>query len=148
MHGQDGLTAANGFASQAEVLLYARSAADRVGATPMDRPEWVAVNARRKEVYCSLTNNARWGDTGNRGPDSANPRKENVFGHIVRWRDDGGDPTATGFQWDIFLLAGDPANADPAKGATPKGMRSGVPMACGWTRAAYCGSRPTSRQGH
>jgi len=127
VHGQNGLTAGNGFPSQVEVLLYARSAADRVGATPMDRPEWIAVDARQKAVYCSLTNNTRRGDVGNRGADAANPRIDNTFGHIIRWREAGGDPTATDFQWDIFLLAGDPANADPAKRGTIKGDAFGSP---------------------
>ncbi|MBL8539738.1 MAG: PhoX family phosphatase [Betaproteobacteria bacterium] len=127
VHGENGLTAANGFASQADVLRLARSAADRVGATPMDRPEWIAVDAGRKHVYCSLTNNAKRGDVGNRGADAANPRRENVFGHIVRWREAGGDPTATSFEWDIFLLAGDPAQADPAKRGNIRGDAFGSP---------------------
>jgi secreted PhoX family phosphatase len=127
VQGQSGLTASSGFASQADVLLHARSAADRAGATPMDRPEWIAVDARRKEVYCTLTNNARRGDIGNRSPDAANPRKENSFGHIVRWREAGGDPAATQFEWEIFLLAGDPANADPAKRGNIKGDAFGSP---------------------
>ena len=37
-----GLTRAAGFRDQAEILINARAAADRVGATPMDRPEWGA----------------------------------------------------------------------------------------------------------
>ncbi len=127
VHGQSGLTAGNGFASQADVLLHARSAADRVGATPMDRPEWIAVDDRRKDVYCTLTNNARRGDVGNRAPDAANPRRENTFGHIVRWREAGDDPTATHFEWNIFLLAGDPAHADPAKRGNIKGDAFGSP---------------------
>ncbi len=71
VHGQNGLTADNGFADQAEVLLNARAAGDQVGATPMDRPEWVAVHPHSREVYVTLTNN------DNRGvkwpTDKANP---------------------------------------------------------------------------
>ncbi|WP_017516309.1 PhoX family protein, partial [Pseudomonas nitroreducens] len=105
VHGQNGLTAENGFPSQAEVLVNARAAADKLGATPMDRPEWVAVQQTTREVYVSLTNNdAR----GKKQPvDAANPRKENLHGQILRWNEAGGDPTATSFQWDIFLLAGE-----------------------------------------
>lgn len=105
VHGQNGLTAENGFASQAEVLVNARAAADLLGATPMDRPEWVAVQQTTREVYVSLTNNdAR----GKKQPlDKANPRKENLHGQILRWNEAGGDPTATTFQWEIFLLAGE-----------------------------------------
>ncbi|WP_152219687.1 PhoX family phosphatase [Pseudomonas sp. SCB32] len=105
VHGQNGLTAENGFASQAEVLVNARAAADLLGATPMDRPEWVAVQQTTREVYVSLTNNdAR----GKKQPvDAANPRKENLHGQILRWNEIGADPTATTFQWEIFLLAGE-----------------------------------------
>jgi secreted PhoX family phosphatase len=64
VHGQNGLTAANGFANQAEVLIKARQAADRVGATMMDRPEWIAANPKKAgEVYLTLTNNNRRGGT-------------------------------------------------------------------------------------
>jgi uncharacterized protein len=91
------------FANQAAVLVHARMAADVVGATPMDRPEWVAVHPRTGEVYVTLTNNA------NRSvADAANPRAKNVYGQIVRWRETGGDAAATQFEWDIFVLAGNP----------------------------------------
>ena len=125
-HGQNGLTAANGFADQAEVLVKTRQAADRAGATMMDRPEWVAVHPSTKEVYCTLTNNSRRGTTpaSSNNPDgstsaaaarppvdAANPRSANNHGHIVRWRENNGDPTDTSFTWDIFVLAGDPASS-------------------------------------
>ena len=122
-HGQNGLTAANGFASQAEVQIKTRQAADRVGATMMDRPEWIAAHPKKPgEVYCTLTNNNRRGGTtsnavdgttsaGSARPpaDEANPRTNNVWGHIVRWNEAGGDPTALTFTWDIFVLAGQPS---------------------------------------
>ncbi|MCQ4324082.1 Tat pathway signal protein [Stutzerimonas stutzeri] len=113
-HGRNGLTAENGFPGQAEVLLNARVAADRAGATPMDRPEWVAVHPHSREVYVTLTNND---ERGGRQPlDKANPRPHNLHGQIVRWREEGGDPTATRFQWDIFLLAGEPQGVRDAAG--------------------------------
>ncbi len=126
-HGKNGLTAANGFASQADVLVKTRQSADRVGATPMDRPEWGAVHPVTREVYMTLTNNSARGRDKQPGPDAANPRANNVFGHIIRWREDGDDVAATRFRWDIFALGGVPENADPAKRGRFKGDAFGCP---------------------
>jgi secreted PhoX family phosphatase len=129
VHGQNGLTEANGFTSQADVMIRARQAADRVGATMMDRPEWVAANPKKAgEVYVTLTNNSRRGGTtsnaadgsttaGSARPpvDEANPRANNVWGHILRWNEAGGDGTALTFTWDIFVLAGQPSITDARK---------------------------------
>jgi secreted PhoX family phosphatase len=123
VHGSNGLTAAIGFNNQAEVLIKTRHAADRVGATMMDRPEWISANPKKPgEVYLTLTNNNRRGGTtsnavdgstnaGSARPpvDEANPRSNNVWGHILRWNETGGDATALGFAWDIFVLAGQPS---------------------------------------
>lgn len=114
-HGRNGLDAANGFADQAEVLIHARLAGDHVGATKMDRPEWIAIHPQSGEVYVTLTNNSQRGDAGKPAPDAANPRANNLFGGILRWREDAGDAAATGFAWDHFALAGDPAQ--PGSGA-------------------------------
>lgn len=112
--GEHGLTPANGFADQQAVLLNARGAADQLGATPMDRPEWVAVHPETREVYVTLTNNRERGD---RLPlDAANPRADNQHGQILRWREAGGDPAATTFDWDLYLLAGDRPGATDADG--------------------------------
>jgi hypothetical protein len=127
VHGADGLDAGAGFASQADVVVNARAAADRVGATRMDRPEWIAVHPRTGEVYCTLTNNSNRGRDGQPGPDAANPRPRNVFGHIVRWRERGGDASETAFAWDVFVLAGDPQHADAARRGTVKGDGFGSP---------------------
>ena len=126
--GQNGLTAANGFTSQADVLIRTRLAADLVGATRMDRPEWIAANPKRLgDVYVALTNNSARGSTF--PVDEANPRASNAWGHILRWSETGGNPTATTFDWDIFLLAGNPVafpdRSDPRSGSdniTPENM--------------------------
>lgn len=126
-HGKNGLDAATGFASQAEILIQARAAADQVGATKMDRPEWIAVDPKTGEVYGTLTNNSQRGRDGQPAVDAPNPRANNVFGHIVRWREQGGDAAATRFAWNVFVLAGDPSQTDAAKRGTIKGDAFGSP---------------------
>ena len=126
-HDRNGLDAAAGFTSQVDVVLNARSAADHVRATPMDRPEWIAVHPTTREVYVTLTNNSDRGSEGKAAVEAANPRPRNVFGHIVRWREMHDDPTATAFRWDVFVLAGDPTLADTGKRGTVKGDAFGSP---------------------
>jgi secreted PhoX family phosphatase len=125
--GKNGLTAAGGFADQADVLIRARVAADTVGATKMDRPEWIAVHPVTKEVYCTLTNNVRRGADAVPATNASNPRANNTFGHIIRWREMGGDSASLNFSWDIFVLSGDPNYADPAKRGNIKGDAFGSP---------------------
>ena len=104
------------FADQADVLVHARLAADAVGATKMDRPEWGAINPLNNEVYMTLTNNSNRvansaTPTGSQlKPDAANPRyyeedgsKGNPNGHIIRWKE-GGSQASTSFSWDIYLF--------------------------------------------
>ena len=112
VHGQGPLTPANGFADQGEVVIKTRQASDLLGATKMDRPEWLAIDPRNGEVYCTLTNNSARGVAGNPGPDAANPRTNNVFGQIIRWKE-AGDFDATTFRWNHLVLAGDPTNPRP-----------------------------------
>ena len=121
VHGKNGLTAANGFADQAEVLIKTRLAADKVGATKMDRPEWIAIHPRSKEVYCTLTNNSQRGAAGKPATDAANPRPANIFGHIIRWAERRGDSAALAFDWDLFVQCGDPDLGDPNKAGTIHG---------------------------
>lgn len=121
------------FASQADVYVFSRLAADAVGATPMDRPEWGAVNPSNGEVYFTLTNN----NASNRSPDrtdAANPRSYadpagrrgtgNPYGHIIRFKENGSFATgtmaaATRFQWDIFLFG---AEADAGSQVNVSGL--------------------------
>jgi len=102
VHGTNGLTAKNGFADQGDVLVKTRLAASQVGATRMDRPEWVSVDQNTEMVYLTLTNNV----DPTKSESAANPRKPNPFGHIIRWREASNDHASTKFEWDLFLLAG------------------------------------------
>lgn len=102
-----------GLANQAEVMIHARQGGSAVGATTMDRPEWVAANPNKAEVYCCLTNNKNRGIKTNRGGDETpvggpNPREANKYGQIVRWWPDNADHTEDGFTWDLFVMAGNP----------------------------------------
>ncbi len=112
VHGQGPLTAANGFADQGEVVIKARQASDALGATKMDRPEWLAIDQQSGEVFCTLTNNSARGAKDQPGVDAANPRANNVMGQIIRWKEER-DFDATTMRWSHLVLAGDPANARP-----------------------------------
>jgi secreted PhoX family phosphatase len=125
LHGQGPLTQAAGFADQGEVVIKARQASDLLGATKMDRPEWLAIDENSRWVYCTLTNNSARGQPGQPGVDAANPRANNVMGHIIRWREDG-DFDGEAFGWNHLLLAGDAANERPEA----KGNLQGDAFAC------------------
>ncbi|MFW9267090.1 PhoX family protein [Pseudomonas sp. NR3] len=120
-HGKHGLDAAKGFNDQAEVLIHARLAASVVGATRMDRPEWIVVSPKDGQVYCTLTNNAKRGEDG-QPVDGPNPRAKNVYGQILRWRTDRDDHAANTFDWDLFVVAGNPT----VHAGTPKAGSSNV----------------------
>lgn len=105
---KDGKSMVDGM-SVAEVLIFTRMAADKVGATKMDRPEDVEPNPVNGRIYAAMTNNSK------RSPseiDEPNPRAENKHGHIVEIAEAGGDHTATEFQWALVLIAGDPNDPD------------------------------------
>lgn len=96
VHGQGPLTAANGFADQGALVIKTRQASDLLGATKMDRPEWLAIDPKTREAFCTLTNHSGRGQPG------------------------------------------------PRRRATSTATPSAAPMAWSSTRAACCGSRPTS----
>ena len=118
------LTEANTGMTNAEICIHSRVAGSKVGATTMDRPEWVASNPNKAEVYCALTNNKNRGVKTNAGGDEQpvggpNPREANKYGQIVRWNPDNSDHTANGFTWDLYVLAGNPtAHSDSNAGSS------------------------------
>ncbi|MES2933159.1 MAG: PhoX family phosphatase [Pseudomonadota bacterium] len=117
------------FADQGDVLINARLAADAVGATKMDRPEWCSVNPANGEIYYALTNNSnrRVEPTGSSQlvPDSANPRvytdvkgagssQGNPNGHILRMKEGSGASAAASFTWDVYMFGAE-SGADTGK---------------------------------
>jgi len=116
------------FADNGDVAMNSRLAADAVGATRMDRPEWCAVNPINGEIYYTLTNNANrklepvGSAAAQQGLDAVNPRSytdaptattsaQNVNGHILRMRELNSESAATAFTWDVYLF-GAQADAD------------------------------------
>jgi secreted PhoX family phosphatase len=130
VHGQGPLTAENGFASQADVVIDARLAGDLLGATKMDRPEDVEPNPARGTIYAMLTNNTR------RKADQvnvANPRPENAFGHVIEITAPDFDFAADKMTWEILIKCGDPAIAEVGAtfhAATSKNGWFGMPDNC------------------
>ena len=126
-----------------DILINTRGAADAVGATPMDRPEWIDTFPEALTVVGTLTNNSNRGIDGtnprtgkpNSPVDGPNPRggpadavtgkpAGNPYGQILRWKyaHDFSEPT---FYWDIFALGGDPEV--PIQGSTINGDKFGSP---------------------
>jgi uncharacterized protein len=132
IHGIGRLTTANGFRDQGDVVIRARQASDQLGATKMDRPEWIDVD-KQGWVYCTLTNNSSRGADKQPAVDAAAPRANNTMGNIIRWKDEG-DFDGDSFRWNHFVLAGDPQNTR----ADAKGNIKGDMFACPdglWTDA-------------
>jgi secreted PhoX family phosphatase len=113
VHGQGPLTAANGFNSQADVVIEARRAGTLLGATPMDRPEDVEPHPVTGNIYVVMTFNERRTAAQ---VDAANPRAENKWGHIIEIippRANGKpDHAATECDWGFFIVAGDPSKPE------------------------------------
>ncbi len=136
---RDGRTLATALGLAADdlagVIIHTADAADLMGATPMDRPEWGAVDPASGEVYMTLTNNSKRTEEGtaaaftNDGKaieepgvgyktaptNAANPRGDNEAGQIIRWRE-AGDHTV--FDWEIFVFGAAASDADNLSGLT------------------------------
>ena len=138
-----------------ELLVRTRQAADAVGATPMDRPRWITTHPVTREAYVTLTNNS---SRGSRRPLPRHqaPRPERRQpARQQRLRPDralarkSNDPASLSFEWDIFVLAGNPRcirapTCAAARPTSPPRTPSATPTAWLSTSAACCGSRPTA----
>jgi len=117
------------FADQADVCVNARLAADAVGATKMDRPEWCGVNPANGEIYFTLTNNSNRrvepASSSQVAPDGPNPRVYTDFkgataqngnpnGHILRVKEGAAGSAATTFTWDVYAFGAE-SGADASK---------------------------------
>ncbi|TYL51777.1 PhoX family phosphatase [Nocardioides sp. BGMRC 2183] len=118
----------------AEVLIFTRHAADKVGPTRMDRPEDVEVNPVNGKVYAALTNNSNRG--GSIPADEANPvtssqvrsgpaselttASGNRNGYVLEMTASGGDHTRGTFAWNLFLICGDPEAPETYFAGFPK----------------------------
>ncbi|MET0899378.1 MAG: PhoX family phosphatase [Mycobacterium sp.] len=111
--------------SPQEVAVFTRFAADKAGATKMDRPEDFEANPKTGKVYVALTNNNERGVDGEPGADAANPRNDNKSGQVLEITD---DHAGTSFTWDLLLVCGDPAAADTYFGGFDKAKVS--PISC------------------
>ncbi|MBC9956932.1 PhoX family phosphatase [Yimella sp. cx-51] len=90
-----------------EVLVWTRLAADKAGATKMDRPEDVEPSPVTGKVYVALTNNSK--RTADQ-VDEVNPRASNKHGQVLEITERRGDQTATEFTWKLVLICGDPSD--------------------------------------
>ncbi|WP_299232267.1 PhoX family phosphatase [uncultured Halomonas sp.] len=119
----------------AGIIINTCDAADLMGATPMDRPEWASVDPASGEVYITLTNNSQRTGEGseetftNGGSaveepgvgfataptNPANPRPDNGAGHIIRWREGDG---VTRFAWEVFVFGASATDSDNPSGLT------------------------------
>ncbi len=121
-HGEGPLTADNGFRDQGDVVIFARLAADLLGATKMDRPEDVEASAKTHKVYVMLTNNSR---RASDEVDAANPRGPNRFGHIIEMTPNDNDHASTKFTWEILVRCGDPSIASVGATFNPATTKDG-----------------------
>jgi secreted PhoX family phosphatase len=117
----------DGFSAE-EVYVHTRQAADKVGATKMDRPEDVEPSPKTGKVYVALTNNTNRGTGTNAKADEANPRNANKHGQVLELTERRDDPTSLSFGWNLLLVCGDPAAADTYFGGFPKDQVS--PISC------------------
>ncbi|KRB77335.1 phosphatase [Nocardioides sp. Root190] len=129
--------------SVADVLIFTRLAADKLGPTKMDRPEDVEPNPVNGKVYAALTNNSDRGKPA-MPADEANPvttskvraslgapltdASGNRNGYVLELSPDKGVHSTSSFTWNLFLVCGDPAAPESYFGGFDKSKVS--PISC------------------
>ena len=129
--------------SVADVLIFTRLAADKVGPTKMDRPEDVEPNPVNGKVYAALTNNSNRG-SASQPVDEANPITSSMVraalgapltsasgnrnGYVLELRPTSGTTPRATFTWDLLLVCGDPEAAETYFGGVDKSTVS--PISC------------------
>jgi secreted PhoX family phosphatase len=111
-----------------EVLVHTRLAADKLGATKMDRCEDVEPSLVSGKIYVACTNNSDRGTEDKAAADEANPRAENRDGHVIEITQRKA-LTSRYFDWNILLVCGDPQQNDATYfGGFPRSKVS--PISC------------------
>ncbi|WKD56857.1 hypothetical protein CAPI_01415 [Corynebacterium capitovis DSM 44611] len=120
----------DGFSAE-EVAVYTRLAADKVGATKMDRPEDFQPDPKTGKLYVALTNNSYRGAAGENASKSKEgvkeyaPIKEDKNGLVMEIDD---DHAGESFTWNLLLVCGDPEAAYSYFGGFDKSQVS--PISC------------------
>ena len=106
-----------------DILINTRGAADAVGATKMDRPEWIDTFPASRTVIVALAKTAF--AAPNPIPRRMPQIRERKMSMDIWFVDVPSDWTDTNFRWEIFAFGGDPQNA--ATGSNVKGDKYGSP---------------------
>jgi secreted PhoX family phosphatase len=96
---------------QGAILIDAHQAANAAGATCTARPEDTDL-APDGSLYISFTSGTATADGGAdlhifKGPGGAAPHE---YGFLMRLREDGDDPAALSFRWEMLAMGGEPAD--------------------------------------
>ena len=129
--------------SAEEVAVFTRFAADKAGATKMDRPEDFQANPKTGKLYVALTNNNERGAPGKPPPTHRNPATTTRTGRSSRSPTITPAPRSLGICcWSAVIPP--PPTPTSAASTSPRSARSRVPTTSRSTSTAICGSPPTA----
>ncbi|MFJ8746893.1 PhoX family protein [Embleya sp. NPDC127516] len=128
IHGSGPLIRRNGWRDQADVLLRTRQAADAVRATPLGRPQQVALHPRLGDGFLALADVASV--KGCHASSCATPAMAlgpgADTGRILQWHEIGSDPAVRSFRWRFAAMGDDGRGRAGVPAATlgsPRGLR-------------------------